>query len=149
MQCFLLSTIVGGAFGKLETERMSTTTTHVFDPLVSNLVQFDEVAQHYARQRMPDKGDPSLCFDERVPTRARILCCFWPRSYLMNAMSQQPADIVNLFLESAAARVRILVQLKQQWVTAPFTDILAMRGAARCQYVVMRTEETGQGMSYA
>jgi len=72
MRSLLPSKLAGGEPGKLEAEWMATTTANVFGPFAPNLVEPDEVAHHHARQRMPDKGNPTLCFDEGVSAFARI-----------------------------------------------------------------------------
>jgi len=47
---------------------MTAPTANVFGPLAANLAGEDEVAEQHARERVPDRGEVSLCFDEGVPT---------------------------------------------------------------------------------
>ncbi|HKO98683.1 MAG TPA: hypothetical protein VJU86_16915 [Pyrinomonadaceae bacterium] len=83
------------ASGKPEAEGMTATKADVFGPVISNLVDCEEVAKQHARQRMPDQGEASLFFDERVSTSARVFSRFGSRIHNMDAMAQEAAGIVH------------------------------------------------------
>jgi hypothetical protein len=46
---------------KPEAERMTAAKADVFGPFASNLVDCEEVAQHYAGKWVPDNRESSLC----------------------------------------------------------------------------------------
>jgi hypothetical protein len=93
--------------GEPEAEGMTATDADVFGPLASNLVDREEVAKHYAGQRVPDHGEGFFCLDERVSTSARVLSCFRSRFHNMNAMAKKPAGIINFLLEFVMAGIGV------------------------------------------
>jgi hypothetical protein len=73
--------------GDSEAEGMTATNADVFDPLSPNLVDRDEVAKHYAGQRMPDHSERSLGLEKRVTASARVFSCLRSRFHDMDAMT--------------------------------------------------------------
>jgi hypothetical protein len=93
--------------GEPEAEGMTATDADVFGPLASKLVDHEEVAKHYAGQRVPDQGERFLCLDERVSTSARVLSCFRSRFHNMNAMAKKTAGVINFLLEFVTAGIGV------------------------------------------
>jgi hypothetical protein len=87
------------ASGEPEAEWMAAAKADVFGPLASNLVDRDKVAKHYAGQRVPDHGEPSLCLEKRVTASARVFGCFRSGFHNVDAMAKEPAGVVDSLLE--------------------------------------------------
>ena len=78
---------------------MAAAKTDVFSPFTSNLVEGNNVSERHAAERMPDYREAFLCLEKRVTASAGVFRSFGSALHHMDAMAQEPAGIVNSFLE--------------------------------------------------
>lgn len=72
-----------------------------------------------------------------MPTPARVLRRFRARAHNVDAMSKEPAEVVNLFLEVAIGRIRVVRYREEQRVSAPLADVFIVGRPAVHGDVVM------------
>jgi hypothetical protein len=93
--------------GESEAEGMTAAKANVFRPTTAGVVNRDVVTKHHAFHGMPDHLESCLCFNKRVPAPA---CVFRYLRVLfddVNAMTQEPADVVNSLFESVQFGIRV------------------------------------------
>ena len=82
-----------------EVEGMTAAKANVFRPTIAGVVNRDVVTKRYTSHGMSDHFETWFCFNERVPAAACVFSSF--RVFLddVNAMTQEPADVVNFLFE--------------------------------------------------
>ena len=93
--------------GEPEAEGMTAAKANVFRPLPAGVVNRDVVTKHHTSHGMSDHLDSCLCFKERVPASACVLSCLRVFFDDVNAMTQEPADVVNFLFETVMAGIRV------------------------------------------
>ncbi|HEY5883359.1 MAG TPA: hypothetical protein VIT88_01655 [Pyrinomonadaceae bacterium] len=137
--------LAGGS--KFVAEGMTATKAAVLGPFASHLVDRNEMAHHHTLQRMTDHVDTFRLFNKRMSTAACVFRGFQSCSHYVDPMPEDPAAIVNSFVELAMSRIRIASQLEKQWVSAPLAYVLIVARPLSNREVMMRTKETGQSVS--
>ena len=96
------SELVGG---EPEAEGMTAAKANVFRPLTAGVVNRDVVTKHHTSHGMSDHLESSLCFNERVAASACVFGCFRVFFDNVNAMTEEPADVVNFLSEFVMAGI--------------------------------------------
>jgi len=140
---------VGFAFagGELEAEGMTAPKANVFRPQTADVVNRDVVTKHNACHRMPDHLEIGLCFKERVPASACVFSCLRVFFDYVNAMTQEPADVVDFLFEFVVAGIRVGTEFEKQRVAASFTDVLIVLCTPPTDDVVVPAEKARKRMS--
>jgi hypothetical protein len=93
--------------GEPEAEGMTAAKANVFRPLTAGVVNRDVVTKYHTSHGMSDHLESCLCFKERVPASACVFSCLRVFFDDVNAMTQEPADVVNFLFESVMAGIRV------------------------------------------
>ena len=80
-----------------------------------------------------------MSLHERVSTPARVFSRFRSRAHNVDAMSKEPATVVNLLLEFAIAEIRIAGDREKQRMPAPFANIFIVVCSMGNRYIMMPT----------
>jgi hypothetical protein len=65
----------------------------------------------------------------------------------MNAMAKEPAEVINSFIESLMAGIRVAGQFEKERVSAFFAYVLVVDCTAGDRDIVMPAEKAGERMS--
>ena len=93
--------------GEPETEGMTAAKANVFRPLTAGVVNRDVVTEHHTSDGMSDHLESCLCFKERVPASACVFSCLRVFFNDVNAMTEEPADVVNFLFEFVMVGIRV------------------------------------------
>ena len=86
---------------------MTAAKANVFRPTIAGVVNRDVVTKHHTSQGMSDHLESCLCFNERVPASACVFCCLRVFFDDVNAMTHEPADVVNFLFEFVKVGIRV------------------------------------------
>ena len=90
-----------------EAEGMTAAKANVFRPLTAGVVDRDVVTKHHTSDGMSDHLESCLCFKEWVPASACVFSSLRVFFDDVNAMTQEPADVVNFLFEFVIAGIRV------------------------------------------
>jgi hypothetical protein len=90
-----------------EAERMTAAKANVFCPITAGVVNGDVMTKHHASHGMSDHHECCLCFKEWVPASTCVFSCLRVFFDDVNAMTQEPADVVNFLFEAVMAGIRV------------------------------------------
>ena len=93
--------------GESEVEGMTAAKANVFRPTIAGVVNRDVVTKHHTSHGMSDHLESCLCFKERVPAPACVFSSLRVFFDNVNAMTQEPADVVNFLFEFVIGGIRV------------------------------------------
>ena len=93
--------------GESEVEGMTAAQANVFRPTTAGVVNRDVVTKHHTSHGMSDDLESCFCFNERVPASACVFSCLRVFFDDVNAMTQEPADVVNFLFEIVKVGIRV------------------------------------------
>ena len=93
--------------GEPEAEGMTAVKANVFRPLTAGVVNSDVVTKHHTSHGMSDHLESCLCSAERVPASACVFSRLRVFFDNVNAMTQEPAEVVNFLFEFVMTGIRI------------------------------------------
>jgi hypothetical protein len=93
--------------GEPEIEGMTAVKANVFGPTTAGVVNRNVVTKDHTFHGMSNHLESCLCFNERVPASACVFSCLGVLFDDVNAMTQEPAEVVNFLFKFVEVRIRV------------------------------------------
>jgi hypothetical protein len=127
---------------------MTAVVTDIFRIARSSREKADAVGGEEADERVADLSQRSFVFQEAVPAVTGEFGQPIPLDDRFHPMTEQPAQIADLFRESFALRKRVGTGGEQEGMTTANTDVLVNAVSIRQGDVGVMSQKAGQGMTH-